>query len=65
MLFPGLAGIVVRLELYPKVRGVTVDGMIWPATEFTVMANSDVDGGYRRTYRQEGNGYPSDLRDAE
>src|SRR5215831_17225349 len=45
LLFPGLAGIVARLELDAIVRGVTVDGMIWPATGFTVMANSDVDGG--------------------
>jgi hypothetical protein len=27
------------------------------------MANSDVDGGARRNYRREGQGYPGDLRD--
>jgi hypothetical protein len=35
----------LSLELDPKVGGMTVDGMIWPATGLTVMANSDVDGG--------------------
>jgi hypothetical protein len=29
------------------------------------MANSDVDGEHRRIYRREGDGYPSDLSDAE
>jgi hypothetical protein len=30
-----------------------------------VMANSDVDEEHCRIYRQEGNGHPSDLKDAE
>jgi hypothetical protein len=29
------------------------------------MVDGDVDEKHRRIYRREGNGYPSDLRDAE
>jgi putative transposase len=29
------------------------------------MVNGDAEGGHRRIYRREGNGYPSDRRDAE